>query len=318
MSEPSVVVIITAWNQVEKTLACLERVVAQTYPHFRTIVVDNGSAADFARQVIAQFPNVALLRNETNLGFAGGYNRGIKQALQGEERYFLLLNNDTLLAPNCLAHLVGCLEAKRAAAAATAKIYYHHEPQRIWSVGNGLHPILLERTDGGDDQIDQGQWAAVQEIGFAPFCGILLRREAIEQVGLLDELFFLYYEDMDYCLRLREAGLSIVLCPNAHIWHDVSTSSGGPDSPLKRYWLAQSSGRYFRKHGRGWRMLFIFPFRLGSALKITMAYLRRRRWQSLRAHWAGLLIGWRTGRSTTPPPAWLLAPGMQDRTDRHG
>lgn len=316
MSEPPVAVIITAWNQVEKTLACLESVAAQTYPRFRIIVVDNGSAADFARQVMAKFPDVMLLRNETNLGFAGGYNSGIRQALQADDPYFLLLNNDTLLAPDCLANLVGCLEAKQAAAAATAKIYYHHEPQRIWSVGNGLHFVLLERTDGGDDQIDQGQWAAVQEIGFAPFCGILLRREAVKQVGLLDELFFLYYEDMDYSLRLREAGWRMVLCPNAHIWHDVSTSSGGPDSPLKRYWLAQSSGRFFRKHGRGWRMLLVFPFRLGSALKISGGYVRRRRWQLLRAHWSGLLIGWRTGRSTTPPPAWLLAPGAQTNTDQ--
>lgn len=305
MTAPLVTIIITAWNQVEKTLACLETVAAQTYPRVCVYLVDNGSAADFATRIGHRFPAISMIRNEVNLGFAGGYNTGLREALAGDGRFFLLLNNDTLLAPDCLAHLVACLQAREDVAAATAKIYYHDEPQRIWSVGNGLHPVLLERTNGGDDQIDQGQWAAVQEINFAPFCGILLRREAVEQVGLLDELFFLYYEDMDYCLRLQTAGWRMLLCPNAHIWHDVSTSSGGPDSPLRRYWLAQSSGRYFRKHGRGWRMLFILPFRLGSALKSSFHYLRHGRWQLLRAYWHGLLIGWRTGRSNTPPPAWL-------------
>lgn len=327
VTEPSVAVIITAWNQLEKTLACLETVTAQTYPHFQIIVVDNGSAADFAPQVAAYFPAVTILRNETNLGFAGGYNTGLRQALREHYRFLFLLNNDTLLAPDCLEQLVVCLAERADVGAVTAKIYYNEVSgvdgdndardsgesryrvggvaQRIWSVGNGLHPLLLERVKGGDDQLDVGQWANVQEIHFAPFCGILLRREVIERVGLLDELFFLYYEDMDYCLRLREAGLRMLLCPAAHIWHDVSTSSGGRDSPLKRYWLAQSSGRYFGKHGRGWRMLFILPFRLGSAFKISVAYIRHGRWRLLAAHWVGLVIGWGTGRSITPPPVWL-------------
>jgi GT2 family glycosyltransferase len=306
---PSVAIIITAWNQLEKTLACLESVVAQTYPHLQVILVDNGSAADFGATIAASFPAVTLIRNETNLGFAGGYNTGLRRALAEDSQLFFLLNNDTLLAPDCLAQLVTCLQSQPDAGMATAKLYYAHrygdETPRIWSVGNRLHPLLLERTQGGDDQLDLGQWETVQKIDFAPFCGLLLRRKVVERVGWLDEQFFLYYEDMDYCLRVREAGFRLLLCPAARIWHDVSTSSGGRDSPLKRYWLAQSSGRYFRKHGWGWRMLFILPFRLGSALKTSGSYLRHRRWQLLQAYWSGLITGWRTGRSTTPPPAWL-------------
>jgi GT2 family glycosyltransferase len=331
VTAPPLAIIITAWNQLEKTLACLESVVAQTYPHFQLILVDNGSTADFGAKIAACFPAVTLIRNKTNLGFAGGYNMGLRAALSGESEFFFLLNNDTLLAPDCLEHLVTCLQTRSDVGAVTAKLYYAHtyerETQRIWSVGNRLHPLWLERTNGGDDQLDDGRWESVLEIDFVPFCGVLLRREVIEQVGLLDEQFFLYYEDMDYCLRLRRAGFQLLLCPAAKIWHDVSTSSGGRDSPLKRYWLAQSSGRYFRKHGRGWRMLLILPFRLGSALKTSAGYLRRHRWQLLRAHWNGLLTGWWTGQAVAPPPAWLTrsldrlySPENRTRmnTDEHG
>jgi GT2 family glycosyltransferase len=120
-------------------------------------------------------------------------------------------------------------------------------------------------------------------------------------VGLLDEGYFLYYEDMDYCRRARTAGWRIRLQPDAHVRHDVSASSGGRDSPPERYWMAQSSGRYFRTHGRGPRILLIVPFRLGSALKMTARLLTQGKRDSLRAYWRGLLIGWRTGRATTPP-----------------
>ncbi|MEZ4515375.1 MAG: glycosyltransferase family 2 protein [Chloroflexota bacterium] len=215
-----------------------------------------------------------------------------------------MLNNDTLVDPDALGYLVD--EARLAAdiGLVTAKIYYAADPQRIWTVGNNLD-VFLDVKDGGEKQLDTGQWSQPRDIDFAPFCGILLKREVIERVGYLDEAFFLYYEDMDYCRRARLAGYRIRLQPEAHIRHDVSASSGGRDSPLERYWMAQSSGRYFRKHGHGLRMLAIVPFRTASALKTTGRLAFGGKWTALRAYWAGLVTGWRTGRATTPPPDWV-------------
>lgn len=303
-SKPPVTVIIVAWNQLEKTLSCLETVAALDYSGTHILLVDNGSTPPLSAVVAEHFPSVKVLRLESNLGFAGGYNAGLRHALQGEANLFLLLNNDTIVAPNALSHLV--TEAVSAAdiGLVTAKIYYASDPQRIWTVGNNLN-VFLDITDGGDKQLDTGQWNDLRDIDFAPFCGIIIKREVLEQVGFIDEDFFLYYEDMDFCRRARQAGYRIRLQPAAHIWHDVSASSGGQDSPLKRYWIAQSSGRYFRKHGHGPRMLAIVPFRTASALKMTAGLARRGRWQALRAHWAGLVTGWRSGEATTPPPEWL-------------
>lgn len=297
---PPVTIIIVAWNQLEKTLACLETVVALDYPDFRVLLVDNGSEPPLAGPVSTRFPTVETLRLAANLGFAGGYNAGLRRGLEGDSRHFLLLNNDTLLEPDVLAKLAAEMERARDVGLVTAKIYYAADPRRIWTTGANFD-IFLDLKDSGAGQIDVGQWDAPRDVDFAPFCALLVRREVIERVGLLDEDFFLYYEDMDYCRRAVAAGWRVRYCPTARVLHDVSASSGGRDSPMERYWMAQSSGRYFRKHGRGPRMLLIIPFRLASALKMTARLLAAGKRDALRAYWRGLLIGWRTGRATTPP-----------------
>lgn len=295
-----ITIIIVAWNQLEKTLACLETVAALDYSDYHTILVDNGSEPPLAEAVSARLPAVEVRRLPRNLGFAGGYNAGLRRALEGGNSLFLLLNNDTLLEPDVLSRLVTALNREEDIGLVTAKIYYASDPRRIWTVGANLN-VFLDLKEGGQGQLDTGQWTAPRDLDFAPFCAILIRRAVIEQVGLLDEEFFLYYEDMDYCRRARQAGWRIRLEPDAHVLHDVSASSGGRDSPMERYWMAQSSGRYFRKHGRGPRLLLIIPFRLASALKMTIRLLAAGKREALRTYWQGLWLGWRTGRAVTPP-----------------
>lgn len=297
---PPVAVIIVAWNQLDKTLACLEAVAAFDYPAFRVLLIDNGSDQPLAEPVKAGFPAVEVTRLPRNMGFAGGYNAGLRRALAGDSAFFLLLNNDTLPSPDALSMLVDALNSATDTGLVTAKVLYAAEPGRIWTVGANLN-LFLDLTDGGQGQLDAGQWDAPRDVDFAPFCAVLGRRAMFEQVGLLDEGFFLYYEDMDYCRRARQAGWRIRLQPHARVLHDVSASSGGRDSPMERYWMAQSSGRYFRKHGRGPRMLLIAPFRLTSAIKMTARLLAAGKGDALRAYWRGLIIGWRTGRADTQP-----------------
>lgn len=301
-----VCVVIAAWNQIDKTLACLETVAAQQYPDCALVLVDNGSEQSFQEILAHEYPQVKVLTNSRNLGFAGGYNTGLSYGLSQGYELFFLLNNDTLLAPDCLRRLVEGIDSEPDIGLVTAKIYYASDRRRIWTVGNLLRPWLLEVRNGGEKEVDQGQWDQVRPIDFAPFCGVLLKRNLLERVGLLDEDYFLYYEDMDYCRRARQAGFELRLVPSAKIWHAVSTSSGGRDSPVERYWMAQSSGRYFRKHGFNWRIPFILSYRLASAAKMTARLLGKGRTRALLAYWLGLMIGWGTGRSTTPPPAWLV------------
>ena len=300
-----VCVISAAWNQAAKTLECLQSVYAQNYPAYDVILVDNGSEDNVATLASNEYPNVEIISLPQNQGFARGFNRGLSRALEREYAYIFLINNDTILAPDCLTTLVGFAESRPNAGLLTAKIYYAYDRKRIWSVGGRLHPRTLEIVAKGDDQLDEGQWDQATEVDFAPLCGVLLTQNMLETVGLLDEQFFVYYEDMDFCYRVRQAGYELWMIPEARIWHAVSTSSGGRDSPSERYWMAQGSGRYFRKYGKGGKLLLIFPFRLASALKTTVQLLLRSQARAAAAYWLGLIYGWTSGRATKPPPAWV-------------
>ena len=289
----SVCVIVTAWNQIDKTIPCLESVLAQTYGNLSVLLVNNNSTDDTVEQVSSKFPQVDILDLPKNLGPTGGYNAGFRQALGKGFDYIFLLNNDTLLAPDCVEKLIEEAQTSPEIGLVMPKIYYAFEPQRIWSVGGWANPWNLEIVRPGDNQIDKGQWDKPTDIDDAPFCAVLLTRKILEDVGLPDEGFFLYYEDLDFCRRAKLNGFRLRLQPSAHMWHVVSASSGGSDSPGERYWMARSSIRYFRKHTRLLRWPIVIFWRTGSAIRTSLRLLSRRRFESLRAYWRGLRDGLR-------------------------
>jgi GT2 family glycosyltransferase len=299
-------ILTTTWNRVSKTLQCLESVFAQDCSAFSVLLVDNGSTDGTVQLVTEYFPEVSVIALPRNIGFAAAYNVGLRWALEENFQFIFLINNDTILAPDCLSRLLQEAEAADSIALVTAKIYFESEPDRIWSVGGRLSPWTLEIVDKGDNQLDQGQWSTARDIDFAPLCGVLIDGHALKTIGLLDEGYFVYYEDMDFCRKARLAGFRLRLAPDAHMWHAVSASSGGRHSPMERYWMAQSSGRYFRLHGRGWRLFVIIPYRLGSAIRTSGKLLFRVNLRSLAAYWLGLARGWLTGRATHPPPGWVV------------
>ncbi len=277
------------WNRVEDTLACIASLRAQRPVPPQVIVVDNGSSDDSVAQLRATVPEVMLIPSKRNLGFSGGYNLGIQQALALGATHVLIINNDAILAPNALATL---LQYAAPDVGALSPVIYHALPNRvIWSLGGRTHPLTLEKSNSWVGQPDPGTLPPVIEQDFLTGCILLLPRATLETVGLFDEGFWLYYEDMDFSRRVRLAGLRMLTVTKAHAWHKVASSSGGSDSPSERYWMARSSIRFFRKHGGGWRMLFILPYRLGSALKTSLRLVTHGRVQALRAYWRGLRDG---------------------------
>ena len=281
------------WNHAQDTIACLHSLAAQTYPHLKLIAVDNGSEDDSVAQIQAACPLAQLVLNQDNLGFAGGMNRGMEYALAQGADYIFLLNNDTYLAPDALEQLMA--HAGPDIGMLAPIIYYADDPRRVWSLGGQVHPWTVETIHTVRGQLDQGQWPTVMPVDFVPGCAMLLPRAVCQQVGLFDEGFFMYYEDFDLCLRIRRANYRILSITTAQMWHKVSLSSGGSDSPNERYWMAHSSIRFFRKYGRGFRRPLILFWRSASALRTSLRL--RRRPDSLRAYWRGL----RHGLQAAPP-----------------
>ena len=286
MTAPLIYAVTLNWNRAEDTLECLGSLAAQDVANLHLVVVDNGSTDSSVDQIQTAFPDVKLVANDSNMGFARGMNRGIQVALENGADYVLVLNNDTFMAPDMVSLLLA--EAAGESGLLAPIIYYADDPQRIWSVGGQVSKLNLETTHDVRGELDTGQWPAIRQTDFITGCAMFLPHSLLTEVGAFDEGFFMYYEDLDLCNRIRSAGYNIRVVTAAKMWHKVSLSSGGSDSPNERYWMARSSVHYFRKHARFWQWPLIIGWRAGSALRTSWRLWRQARGDALRAYWRGL------------------------------
>ncbi|MFZ5516349.1 MAG: glycosyltransferase family 2 protein [Candidatus Zhuqueibacterota bacterium] len=234
MASPSVAIIILNWNNWQDTVECLESISLNDYLNYRIIVVDNGSADDSVAQIGQRFKSIQLLETGKNLGFSGGVNFGIERAKATD--LILLLNNDTLVDRSFLTELVRKIASDPAIGLVGGKIYHYDSEQchagfsrsnqcKIWSAGGGIHQFTKRTFQYGEGKIDRGQWDREREVDFLSGCCLLVRRDVIEKIGLLDPDYFMYYEDVDFCVRAKKAGFKICFTPKSVIWHKVSKSS---------------------------------------------------------------------------------------------
>jgi hypothetical protein len=233
MTNSSVAVIIVNWNRKDDTLACLESLARVTYPRFRIILVDNGSDDGSAEAVRSLFPHVMVIALPQNLRFAGGNNVGLREVLARGDEYALLLNNDTTVEPDFLQPLVAAAENDPAVGLVGPKILYYNRPHVIWFAGGVIRPTFGYVRHYGQRKPDNGCWDQPRSVSFLTGCCLLIRREALEKVGLLDEGYYLYSEDADYCLRATRAGYTLWYEPKSRVYHKVSSSTGGAYNPRK-------------------------------------------------------------------------------------
>lgn len=213
----SVAVIVLNWNRTDLTLACLRSLYRLERLPDQVIVVDNGSRPDPAALITAAFPQITLLRNERNLGFAGGNNIAIRHALAHGADYVMLLNNDAEVAPDLLGLLVDFAESDAGIGIVGPMIYFYDEPERIAFAGG-----MVEANTGRGRSLDSWHGDLIpRPVDWMSGCALLVKRTVIEQIGLLDERMFAYYEDIDWCARAREAGWQVWLAPQARVWHKI-------------------------------------------------------------------------------------------------
>lgn len=290
-STPLIYVVVLTWNQCQITVECLESLRQVAYPNFRTVVVDNGSTDGTAEVIGRQFPDIEIVTTERNLGYPGGCNVGLRYALDRGAEYIFAINNDISVDPTILDELMH--ERAPDVGILAPKIYYADEPDRIWSVGARRHPWTLELSGGGAKQLDRGQWDEVLEQDYLFGCAHLFSRSLLEEIGLLDADYFLYYDDLDICIRAQRAGYRLLMVPRARLWHKVADSSGGVGTPRERYYMAHSNMRFLRKHVCGWKWLFVIPYRTASILKTLLRLMWQRRWTSVPVYLRGLYDGLR-------------------------
>lgn len=229
---PSATVIVLTYNSerdVETCFGSLERERALT-PGFDVIAVDNASADGTVRAIRAKFPWVELIENASNLGFAEGNNVGIRCALERGARYVYLLNPDTEVTPGFLDEAVRVAEARPECAAVQSLLLLARTPERINTLGNRIHFLGFGSCGGYGARVEDAPANPVS-IAYASGAAVLLRADALREVGLFDEELFLYHEDLDLGLRLRLAGHDIVLAPKSRVLH--------------RYEFSRNTGKYY-------------------------------------------------------------------------
>jgi GT2 family glycosyltransferase len=275
-SNPRVSCILVNWNGWRDTIECLDALEKCDYPCLNIIVVDNGSTNDSVKRIKAAHPDITLLENSENLGFAGGNNVGIRYALAQNDDFLWLLNNDTIPDSNALSALVAKAQIDDRIGAVASICYYADRPERVQAWAGARVNLWIGRARNStephsDDWFDSLYGASM-----------LVRSATLHDAGLLDEGFFHYWEETEFCLRLRKKGWRLVAAPDSHVIHKVAGSTGGNSRVLDRYFTA-SGLRILRLHSSA-PSLAMFLFLTGRFMRRIL----RLQLSGCRSIWVGM------------------------------
>jgi len=271
-------IIIINYNSKQDTLDCLNSLknIKSTGFKYDIIVVDNASMEVFELPKGLQSENVQVIRSEANKGFTGGNNMGIYYAVEKfNSDFVLLLNNDTTVDENFLKEMVRTAQADPKVGMVGSKIYFskgrefHKDSYDksefghiLWYAGGSIDWNHLAAFHRGVDEVDLGQFDTQTESDFATGCSVLVKREILEKVGTFDKRFFLYLEDVDWSVRVTNAGYKIAFCPTSIVFHKNAGSTGGSGSKTHDYYQTRNKLLFAFKHGT-WK-------EIGTALRIAL------------------------------------------------
>lgn len=292
-----VCVVLVNYNGKKYNKACVGSILKSICEEsVQIVVVDNASTDGSLEELASSYgthENIHLICLEENYGFSKANNEGIKWALEQHCQHILLLNNDTEIEPWTIGKMVD--QQKRTGQIVVPKILYADRRERIWCAGGELSATLKKPKHRGAGEIDQGQFDREDRCTFANGCCMLLTEQIIEKLGLLDERFFLYYEDTEYSMRACENGVGISYCGQAVVYHKVNGSTGGNGNPANAYYITRNWLMCNRTHMRARFALFCIYFGF-NRLCWAMIFLAQGKWEMVRAMWMGI-IDFKNGKS---------------------
>lgn len=270
---PQVSIILLNYQGADDTIACLKSLQKITYPNYRIVVVDNASPDDSMEQLsnylksqnsdemtVFDSPDEAMLSSHSptkfsllqtghNGGYGHGNNVGIKYALKNGGDYVLVLNNDTVVDPGFLEPMVQMCENDSSIGIASGKIYFYDRPDVIWFNGGKFHPCTAKVEHVNFNEKDTGQ-IPPEEITFISGCMWLIPKKIFVEVGYINEDYFMYVEDLEFCQRVMALEYKLEICQLSHVWHKVGSSSGHW-STFFAYWMAKNKMRFITNFLKG-------------------------------------------------------------------
>lgn len=269
MAKLVVNIIVINYNGLDNTLDCLEslRKLVKGQYSIDVLVVENGST-DGSTQALSRLRDIHLLISPRNLGFAGGANLGIREAIRRYADYVLILNNDTVVHPHLVKNLI---VSRKYADIISPKIYFapgfefHKSRYKkadlgrvIWYAGGTIDWKNIIGVHFGVDQVDHGQFNRRLSIDLATGAAMFASRQVFDRIGLFDEKYFLYLEDMDFCTRAKRAGAKIFFEPSAILWHKNASSTGGSGSNIQDYYISRNRLLFAAKYASARTKLAVF------------------------------------------------------------
>lgn len=266
-----VCVILLNWNSQDDTKECINSLLKSKFKEFDILVIDNGSLNKLNDSL---FEKTEVILLEENLGFAGGYNYGIKHAINKGYQYLWILNNDTTVDDNALGELVKASELTDYSIFGSLIMYYDNK-EIIWYSGGYFSKIQGKGVHLGKNKKIGLKYLQSKEVEFVTGCSIFIKSEVFNEVGFFDEKLFAYGEDLDFSLRLKKYGYKILYCPNSVIFHKVGRSfqnndknRKGKTSPLQIYLFNRNRILIAKKHlNIFYRSLFLIRFIFFNIIK---------------------------------------------------
>lgn len=236
LPSPEIATVILNTDRCKDTMTCVGSLMRQTYERNRIIILDNCANLDCMGEIEARFPEVDIVRLSRNRGYAGNNNVGIDRAMELGVEWILILNEDVVLDPDAIECLMSEVALRSDVGFAGPIVYHYDEPDVIQSAG-GLMTSDWLAYHRGQNEKDDGQYGQVQEVDWVSGCGILVRKAAIEQVGGLDDRYFYYWEETEWCLRGRRSGWKVLFVPKSRIWHKGVQRDYQPSPSTTYYWV---------------------------------------------------------------------------------
>lgn len=249
IQEPRIAIVLLNYCNYQDTINCIHSLSQIKYTNYYIVVVDNCSpneSIDVLQRIVSD--KMFVLSSGKNGGFAFGNNYAIEFVRKKGFDFVLLLNNDTLVEAQFLKYLVNYVSENSDVGIFTSRIMYYPEKDKIWCAGGKIDWNNLRAVHYGYNEIYSGKSGFSKDVNFASGCCMLIPREVIENVGKLPEEYFMYYEDLDYCVDVVKHGYKIQYVPESIIYHCVSNSSGGLDSPFVIEWSSRSRRKFYRKY----------------------------------------------------------------------
>lgn len=249
---PEISIITINYNGLRETCMLADSLRRHVSIAYELIIVDNGSAINEAEVLQLRYPEAICIRSEINRGFSGGNNIGIQVA---KGKFLFFLNNDTYVTDDSLHFLCERLNSKPEIGGVSPKIKFAFSPQHIQFAGyTPLSAITLRNRLIGFDEKDQGQYDTPTSVPYLHGAAMMIKKEVTEQVGLMPEIYFLYYEELDWSTQITDKGYELWYEPHATVFHQESRSTG-QGSPLRAFYLTRNRLLYAWRHRRGSRLM---------------------------------------------------------------